>query len=539
MRPVQASVISPHANTFAEAIECPHVSCRGFKDDYQQNKRGSYQDWLQVHPRKAVRQRLRPRLLSNRDMSLSSVEIEKDIIGQDRTTKNDESHFPGSSKEAVEPSYIDEQDEQLRDLPRDDHIGAELETIASSKPSVNNIRSVPNGGLTAWLQVLGSFFLFFNTWGVVNTYGTYQTYYESDLLSSSSPSNISWIGSLQATLLMLVGTLTGPIYDAGYVRSLVATGSVLVVFGQMMLSLSTTYWQVFLAQAVCIGLGTGCMFVPCVAILSTYFSTRVATAMGLAAAGSSLGGVIYPIVFHRLVGSIGFAWTTRVMGFMMLATLAISNAVLKVRVLPDGRRKFMDLSAFEEGPYTFFVLGTFLGFLGLYTPFFYLQSYAIDTGIANPGLSFYLLAILNGASLFGRIAPNIIADRLGPFNVVVPCTFITGILGLCLIPTRSVASVIVVAVLYGFFSGTFVSLPPTIYVHITKNRGMIGTRMGMGFACTSIGILVGTPISGAILSSTSDYTYVWLFGGVLTLSAGCSITAARVFKGGWKLSTVV
>jgi len=30
--------------------------------------------------------------------------------------------------------------------------------------SVNNISSVPNGGFKAWLQVLGAFFLMFNTW---------------------------------------------------------------------------------------------------------------------------------------------------------------------------------------------------------------------------------------------------------------------------------------------------------------------------------------------------------------------------------------
>lgn len=53
--------------------------------------------------------------------------------------------------------------------------------------------------------------------------------------------------------------------------------------------LCKTYWQVILAQGICVGLGAGCLFVPSVAILSTYFSTRIATAMGLAAAGSSLG----------------------------------------------------------------------------------------------------------------------------------------------------------------------------------------------------------------------------------------------------------
>ena len=88
---------------------------------------------------------------------------------------------------------------------------------------------------------------------------------------------------------MLVGALTGPIYDAGYFRHLLVVGSFLIVFGQMMLSLCTEYWQVLLAQAFCVGIGTGCLFVPSVAILSTYFTTRLATAMGLAASGSSLG----------------------------------------------------------------------------------------------------------------------------------------------------------------------------------------------------------------------------------------------------------
>ena len=124
---------------------------------------------------------------------------------------------------------------------------------------------------------------------IVNTFGAYQTYYETGILSSSTPSDISWIGSVQAFLLMLVGALTGPIYDAGYFRTLLAVGSFGVVFGFMMLSLAKTYWQVILAQGVCVGLGAGCLFVPSVAILSTYFSTRIATAMGIAASGSSLG----------------------------------------------------------------------------------------------------------------------------------------------------------------------------------------------------------------------------------------------------------
>ena len=41
--------------------------------------------------------------------------------------------------------------------------GAPLEPV-KSKASVNNVSTIPNGGLKAWLQVLGAFFLLFNTW---------------------------------------------------------------------------------------------------------------------------------------------------------------------------------------------------------------------------------------------------------------------------------------------------------------------------------------------------------------------------------------
>ncbi|KAG9907178.1 hypothetical protein KCU94_g4191, partial [Aureobasidium melanogenum] len=62
-------------------------------------------------------------------------------------------------------------------------------SIRSGKAvSVNNVAAIPNGGTKAWLQVLGAWVLFFNSWGIINTFGAYQTYYETGILSSSSPS---------------------------------------------------------------------------------------------------------------------------------------------------------------------------------------------------------------------------------------------------------------------------------------------------------------------------------------------------------------
>lgn len=86
-----------------------------------------------------------------------------------------------------------------------------------------------------------------------------------------------------------MGVLTGPLYDAGYFHVLLGVGPFLIVFGQMMLSICHEYYQVLLAQGICMGLGAGCIFIPGIAILSTYFNTKLALANEIAAAGSGMG----------------------------------------------------------------------------------------------------------------------------------------------------------------------------------------------------------------------------------------------------------
>jgi MFS family permease len=325
--------------------------------------------------------------------------------------------------------------------------------------------------------------------------------------------------------------------DSGYFRTLIALGSFLVVFGHMMLSLCHAYWQVLLAQGFCIGLGFACLFVPAVAILSTYFTTKIAAATGIAASGSSLGGVLYPIILNQLIPKIGFPWAVRTIGFICLGTLLIANVVMKVRVLPPTRRALIDPSAFKHAAFMAFCIASFITFLGLFQLFFFVQGFAITNNITTENLAFYLLSILNATSVFGRIVPNILADKIGPLNVIIPCAIISGALTLCLIAVKNVGGILVVILLFGFFSGSLVSLPPTVVVHLTKDRRFIGTRMGMLFSFTATGVLVSTPIGGALLKTNSDYWKTWVFGGVLCVVGGASMAISRILHKGWSLTT--
>ena len=400
---------------------------------------------------------------------------------------------------------------------------------------------VPNGGLQAWLQVAGAFMIFFNTWGVLNTFGVFQTYYETGQLFRQSSSNISWIGSVQSYCVLLGGLVTGPIYDNGYLRSLLVIGGFGVVFGHMMLSLVHTYWQALLAQGFCIGLGAGCMFVPALAVLPTYFNTRLGLAVGLSAAGSSFGGIIYPIVFYRLIDQVGFAWSVRVLGFIALATMLVPIVAMKQRVRPQQARALLDVSAFTDWPYVTFIVGALIGFIGLYVMLFYLSFYSQAQGITNASLSFYLVAILNSTSMFGRTLPNALADRTGPLNLIIPGAFICGILNLGMIGVHNVGGVVVMALLFGFFSGVFIALPPLLFVALTQDKSKIGTRMGMGFAVVGLGAFIGGPGAGAILGTGEDmqWTGVWVFGGIANITAGLIFAGLRFYKAGLKIRVKV
>lgn len=69
------------------------------------------------------------------------------------------------------------------------------------------------GGLHAWLTVAGSFLVYFASFGVVNSFGFFQTFYEKSYLTQYSPTAISFIGTLQITLMYLSGPIAGALFD--------------------------------------------------------------------------------------------------------------------------------------------------------------------------------------------------------------------------------------------------------------------------------------------------------------------------------------
>jgi MFS family permease len=423
--------------------------------------------------------------------------------------------------------------------------GAQNETTSSELNNSSDIKEIdvansskppppPNGGLAAWSQVAAAFLIFFNTWGMINTFAIFQTYYESGELFVASSSNISWIGSIQSSLLQLTGLVTGPIYDRGYLRLLLLTGSFMVVFGYMMLSLCTKYWQALLAQAFCVGIGGGLLFTPTVSLLPTWFSTHTGLAIGIASSGSSLGGVIYPIILYRLISQVGFPWAVRSMAFIALTTFVAPVAVMRMRVHPAKPRAMIDLSALRDTPFMLFTLSVLIVFIGNSVLIFYISFFPMNRGFTSTSLAFYMVAIFNAGSFLGRIVPNALSDRIGVFNTFAPITLFLGVTILSMLAVRNTAGMVVETVITGFLSGVVVALPPVCFGILTTNKSVIGTRIGQGFAFGGLGLLIGGPSAGAILGTNEplNWTGLWIYGGVTVCIAGIVILVVRIMKVG-------
>ncbi len=146
------------------------------------------------------------------------------------------------------------------------------------------------------------------------------------------------------------------------------------------------------------------IFYPAMNSVGTWFHKNRALAFGVMASGSSLGGVIFPIMIKRLVAEVGFAWAMRTAAFLVLALLIYANLTVKSRLPPNPKpwslKEFAD--PFRELPYTLVVMAAFLFFFGMFLPFTYIILEAKYFGM-SAGLAGYLVSILNAGKFLSPL----------------------------------------------------------------------------------------------------------------------------------------
>lgn len=388
-----------------------------------------------------------------------------------------------------------------------------------------------NGNLQAWLQVLASFLININNWGLVYSFGVFQDFYETNYLVNHSVSSIAWIGTLQSALLLIIGVISGPLFDKGWLKPVLVTASILLVLAVMLLSLCTQYYQIMLAQGVLAGIASGLLYIPSVAVIPQYFTARGrrGLALGLGTSGGSIGGIIYPVVFRRLLSDLGFPWATRIMGFIMLGTLVaaifLTRSTGQATKLP---RQLIDPKALREVPFVAFMTASCLIFIGILVPFFLAPAFSTSVG-ASTNTAFYLVAVINTAQFFGRVIPSFLADYIGPEIMLSAAQFSAAVCAFAWIAVHNVPGFTALLIIYGFLSGLLATLPAVVTPFVCPSMAVYGTRLGMVYAMAGVGSLIGVPVAVYAQAGSGKWLGPQLWAG-FTLLAGAGFFVVTCVK---------
>lgn len=220
------------------------------------------------------------------------------------------------------------------------------------------------------------------------------------------------------------------------------------------------YYKIFLSQALGQGLAQGMIYLPSVMVMSHYFRKRRAFAMGLAVSGSSTGGIVFPIMLNNLIAKNGYPWAVRACGFFVLGATVIANLLMRPRYVPHHTT---------------------------------------------------------------RTLPNLLADKIGIYPVFLPTSVVAGAVIFVMFGISTIPAVVIFCLLYGLFSGAYISLLGPMFVAMADHPSEIGARTGFALALIGIAALVGTPIDGALVGNGPDY--VWsnaiIFSAIVML-VGCA-----------------
>ncbi|OIW31827.1 MFS general substrate transporter [Coniochaeta ligniaria NRRL 30616] len=431
------------------------------------------------------------------------------------------------------------------DLEKTESVQSQSEApLALRTPSVRSMDSdFPEGGLTGWLVVFGSFCAMISVFGLINTAAVFESWFSTHQLAQYSSSQIGWIFSLYLFFVFFIGIQVGPVFDAYGPRYLVATGSVLMVASLLLLGFCTEYYQILLCYSFLGGLGGALLNSPSYGCIAHFFNARRGLATGIATTSGGVGGIIFPLILKSLLPKLGFAWSTRILGLILLAFAVPANLWIRARLLPKGKLHSVlpDVTIFRDRRYLAAAVGIFFMEWGIFVPLTFIVSYAA-THQQDATESYILLSLLNAGSVVGRFLPGLISDRLGRFNTIIATIALSAVcvFGLWLPAGDSPGLLIGFAVAFGFASGSNLSLSAVCLGQLCEAQDF-GRYISKAMIIASFGTLTSVPIGGALLNlggGGSGWAAMIVFSGTSYVLALVCYTTARVLAVGWRWDVI-
>ncbi|KAJ3026673.1 UNVERIFIED_CONTAM: hypothetical protein HDU68_005259 [Siphonaria sp. JEL0065] len=423
----------------------------------------------------------------------------------------------------------------------DDQLPAEfLHATSTSKPTAkfdlqfidddaNDEVEFPDGGLQAWLVVVGSFVAHFLVYGIVYSFGIYNSYY-ADMNTHiynqiGSSSQVAMIGSIGIASVDFLGMLSSTLSERFGFRPVIFIGTVVLSLGLFLSSFTTSLPLLIATQGILFGVGASFVYFPAVSLPSQWFLKKRGLATGIAVSGSGCGGLVFSLLSARLLETIGLAWTLRVTAIICLVLMSIFVPFMKTRIPPrKGKTSYTFLKKF--GFYCLFFacfFGSFCEFVSVDFLTVYAQQ-RVGLSLNDGGV---IMSIYNGFNILGRLAMGFGSDKLmGPLNGMILSMWLTVVAVFAWLSATSFGSLCAVSAAIGFFDGGFWCLFPIAVVEMFGMDGSLVTMLATLYTFVTFANFGSPPLAGLI---QDHYGMEWMivYAGGLAIFAAVAGTAAR------------
>lgn len=387
------------------------------------------------------------------------------------------------------------------------------------------------GFIVGWRQVAVCFLLLAAAGMIAATYSIVAV----PLAAEFHPSRMVLMLSMTvlSAACAVLSPLLGQLMDSISLRKLMVAGGLLLASGYAAISVATSFNQVLVVFGVLIAPANVLLGpVAATVLLSRWFERQRGRAMGVAIAGISAGGFIFPMIIQGLLDAYQWREALRLLALVLVVwtvpiALLVVNRPSDRGLFPDGSAappEHLDAGGSKEAisardilsdPAFWMIAATVAivtsGMKGMITN---LAPLAIDTGV-SPSDAAKLVSVYAACGFISKLSFAALADRLGPRTVMF-CALGGFALGMaCLTQAQAGYGVVALGVaITGLFGGLMVPIESYLAPRVFGRRG-VGRAMGMLSGVILIALLSTPPLFGLIFDVTGSYTGIfWTFCGI-------------------------
>ncbi|KAJ7701419.1 MFS general substrate transporter [Mycena rosella] len=376
-------------------------------------------------------------------------------------------------------------------------------------------------GIGAWSFLAVAFVVEAIVWGFPNAYGVFLDSYLKDPRYTSQKSAsflLPLIGTMSSGIIYCSGVIVNPISTRypGHRRKSMWLGAVLCCGALFGASYATETLQLVLLQGVVYALGGALLYLPCISYMSEWFVVRRGMANGIVFAGTAAGGLLLPLVLPPLISNYGSSKTLRI--------LAIAIAILLFPLLPFVKGRLPETRSRIHGPaprgapgpqdwmksksfWMFLAVNTLQAF-AYFVPIVYIPTFANELHMSSSN-SAVTLAMLNGASVVGRLSMGYLSDKVNPWVLALSTLFATSVTTFILwgVLSHTFAGLLAFGMVYGSIAGGWSSLWTGFVRPVAKDDPAMSTTLyGYLLLSRGIGSIISTPISAKLYSQPHNVT---------------------------------